>query len=100
MAQYEIDGAIVSTEKAQQQWAESLGWDGHNHISLATGSQWTHETLYLSAKGRFWIEFTSQWQGSRPSARFVSEQEAAVWLLKMGHELPPELAQYESEVSE
>ncbi len=105
MSRYSIetdDGAsvIVDTANAQASWEEATRWNGSNHISVATGSQWEHETLYRSAKGRYYIEHTSQWQGSTPSARFVSEEEAARWLLANERDLPDDLAALEGQVSE
>lgn len=100
MSRYDLDGAIVDTDNADAHWHESTRWNGNNHISVATGSQWEHETLYRSAKGRYYIEHTSQWQGSTDRAAFVSEQEAARWLLLNERDLPEDLAKYESEVSE
>ena len=100
MAKYRIDETIVDTDKAAQSWAEATRWNGSNHISKATGSQWEHETLYLSARGRYWIESTSQYQGSIPSARFVEREEAARWLLLNEHELPEDLGDLADEVVE
>lgn len=105
MARYKIetdDGnlTVVETKNAQDHWDEETRWDGNNHISRATGSQWEHETLYLSAKGRWYIEHTSQWQGSTPSARFVSPEEAATWLLANEHDLPEALESAGEAVSE
>ena len=101
MSRYQLDdGTVVDTDRASKHWNEITRWNGNNHISVATGSQWEHETLYRSAKGRYYIEHTSQWQGSTPRAQWVSEQEAARWLLLNERELPADLAKYESEVSE
>ena len=101
MARYEMDdGFIVDTDRAQSTWAEETNWNGNNHISRATGSQWDHERLYRSSKGRYYIESWSQWQGSTPSARFVSDEEAAAWLLKMEHDLPDELKEFEAQIVE
>lgn len=101
MSTYRIDGdGIVDTDKAQQTWEESTRWDGRNHISKATGSQWEHQTLYKSRKGRYYIVHMSQWQGTTPHAEWVSPQEAARWLLLMGHDLPEDLREYEDDVVE
>jgi hypothetical protein len=105
MARYTIetdDGTevVVDTANATDSWKEETRWNGNNHISRATGSQWEHETLYRSAKGRYWIEHTSQWQGSTDTARFVDEREAAVWLLRNEHDLPEALEAYADEVTE
>jgi hypothetical protein len=91
-SRYEMsDGMIVDTGNASRNWDEDTRFDGRNHISIATGSQWDHETLYRSRRGRYYIESVSQWQGSTPTAEWVSNEEAARWLLKMEHELPADL---------
>lgn len=87
MSKYRMeDGTIVNTESAARHWDEGTRWNGNNHISRATGSQWEHQTLYESRKGRYYVERTSQWQGSLPSAEWVSEQEAVRWLLTNEYE--------------
>lgn len=107
MARYKMsDGTIVDTAKASKSWEENTRFDGHNNVSVHTGSQWTHETLYRSRKGRYYIEVTSQWQGSAPHAEWISNEEATRWLLLddslrfFKHGLPEELEQYEEAVSE
>lgn len=79
------DGTVVNTDKASTHWEEDTRWDGRNHISVATGSQWEHQTLYRSRKGRYYIEHCSQWQGSTPGAEWVSNEEAVRWLIANGH---------------
>ncbi len=101
MARYRMDdGTVLDTENAVQSWEESTDWNGNNHISRATGNQWTHQTLYKSRKGRYWLECTSQWQGNRPHAEWISPEEAARWLLLMEENLTEDLQKYEDEVSE
>ncbi len=101
MATYRMsDGTVVRTENATRSWNEDTYWNGQNHISKATGTQWDHETLYRSRKGRYYVEHTSQWQGSQDSAEWVSNEEAARWLLHNGEELPAELQALEAQVSE
>ena len=101
MSKYTMDnGAVVDTDNATASWPEATRWNGNNHVSRATGSQWEHETLYKSAKGRYWIESTSQWQGSLPRAFFVSNEDAARWLLGNEHELPGDLREYEGAIVE
>lgn len=101
MARYRMDdGTVIDTENAQTSWREDTYWDGHNHVSKATGSQWDHETLYRSRKGRYYIEHTSQWQGRRPHVEWVSREEAARWLLAQGEELPEDLKDLEDEIME
>jgi hypothetical protein len=94
------DGTIVDTAKASGSWIEDTYWDGRNHISQATGSQWEHEQLYRSAKGRYWLEHWSQWQGSHARAEWLSREEAARWLLENNHPLPDDLAELEKKVAE
>ena len=80
MSKYKTDdGAILNTENAVQRWSEATRWDGSNFISLATGSQWTHESLFLSRRARYWLERASQWQGSTPSAEIISPAQAGAW---------------------
>ena len=86
MARYRMsDGMVVDTLKSSAMWREGTRWNGNNHISLATGSQWDHETLDRSRRGRYYVESESQWQGSTPSAEWVSNEEAARWLLGNEH---------------
>lgn len=101
MARFKMDdGAIIDTKKALQSWEECTDWNGNNHISRATGSQWNHETLYKSAKGNYYIVSSSQIQGNMDYARWVTPQDAARWLLLMEEDLPEDLEQYGEEVSE
>ena len=101
MARYQMDdGTIVDTKNAVSKWDESTDWNGNNHISRATGSQWLHQTLYRSRKGRYYIVHESQWQGSSPRAEWVSNHEAARWLLAMEEELPDDLAELAAEIVE
>lgn len=94
------DGTVVDTQNAVKDWKEDTFWDGRNHISKATGSQWHHQTLYKSRKGRYYVEHTSAYQGSRDHVEWVSREEAARWLLTNGHELPEDLADLEKEIVE
>jgi hypothetical protein len=101
MSTYEMDdGTIVKTENATASWKEDKNWDGRNYISVATGSQWDHEMLYRSKKGRYYIESTSQWQGRTDTVRWVSNRQAAIWLIANDHELPEELEPLRDEVEE
>lgn len=65
---------------------EGVRWDGRNYISLVTGSQWDHETLYYT-KGKTWVlRSWSQWQGSRDRYVILSEEQAVSWI--SDNELP------------
>jgi len=101
MARYKMkDGFIVDTAKAAASWEEATDWDGSNHISRATGSQWEHETLYRSAKGRYYVEHSSQWEGTLSYCAWATREEAAEWLLSMDKELPEDLAELEESIVE
>jgi hypothetical protein len=94
------DGTVVDTDNATQSWEEATRWDGSNHISVATGSQWNHEELHCSRKGRYYLEHTSQWQGSKPRAEWISKRTAAAWLLANEHAVPDDLKIDAEEVAE
>jgi hypothetical protein len=100
MAKFQVEGAVFDTEKARAKWSEATDWNGSNHISRATGSQWNHEELYLSAKGRYYVVRSSNMQGSQDEMEILSKREAAAWLLLNDHDLPEDLAGLESEVVE
>jgi len=93
-------GVIFDTERAAATWEEASDWDGSNHISRATGSQWKHETLHKSAKGRYYVVRSSDYQGSQDEMEILSPREAAAWLLLNDHELPDDLRELEGEVVE
>jgi hypothetical protein len=101
MSKYKMDdNTIVDTKKATQHWEEKTDWNGNNHISRVTGSQWEHEELYRSSKGRYYVERNSQIQGQTPYAVYVTGEQAAIWLLVNEYELPPELQEHEGEIVE
>ena len=81
MAVYTLEsGKVVDTKKAKHEISEGTRHDGNNNISLATGAQWEHETLFLSKKGTWYKEVWSQWQGSGSYAVEMSAREASEWL--------------------
>ena len=94
------DGTIVKSENATKSWQEERRFNGQNRVSVHTGTQWDHQTLHRSRKGRYWIEHDSDWQGSRAYAEWVGHRVAIAWLLLNGDELPADLAALEDEVSE
>jgi hypothetical protein len=92
MSKYRLeDGKVLNTDKASAEWEEAIDWNGQNFVSRPTRSQWEHETLYRSSKGRYYIERTSQRPESRPYAVLVTNEQATAWLLANDHELPQEL---------
>lgn len=78
------NGKWFDDDKATK-WSESTTWNGNNHISDATGSQWDHEAVYRTAKGTWVLHAWSQWQGSRPSYRTIDEATAIEWLIANRH---------------
>jgi hypothetical protein len=100
MATFRIEDSIVKTENASASWDEGTRWNGSNRISRATGSQWAHQTLYRSRRGRYYIVHSSQWQGTLDHAEWVSPQEAARWLLENGREIPDDLLEHAESVTE
>ena len=94
------DGSIVDTERAVESWKEERDWDGNNHIGKSSGTQWDYQVLHKSRKGRYYIEFTSNWQGRRDHVEWQSPEDAARWLLHNDIELPEDLKHLEEEISE
>lgn len=64
---------------------EATWWNGNNHISHATGSQWEHQRLYRTKGGRWILNTWSQWQGSSEEYLEISDRDAAAWLVKNEH---------------
>lgn len=101
MSAYKMeDGTVVDTANAKQHWEEATYHDGRNLISKATGDQWLHQDLYRSRKGRYYLVHSSQWQGSKDHAEWISKRTAAAWLLANEHEVPADLTEEAAEVSE
>jgi len=100
MARYKIDNRVVDTDKAEH-WDEHKVWDGRNRISVNTGSQWEHEELYRTRNGDYYLECWSDWQGTLPTAKFVSLKQACYWLLANYYdesELPNDLQEFVDEI--
>ena len=83
MRRQTIDGGGWLDLDRAKKYDEDTRWDGNNHISVATGSQWNHEALYCTRKGVYVINSWSQWQGSGESWTRI---DAADWLMRNGHE--------------
>lgn len=67
--------------ESSESFAEDTRWDGHNHISVPTGSQWDHEELYRTRGGTWILHSWSQWQGSRSSYEVIDAARALRWLI-------------------
>lgn len=77
---------------------EDTEWDGSNHISVATGSQWDHEMLIRTAQGRWVLNTYSNRQGVMETYRFISDNDAREWLLR--NDGDREVRQYFGEIEE
>lgn len=55
-------------------------WNGNNHISVHTRSQWDSQTLYRTSGGRWVLNHSSAWQGTTPRWEFVTDEQARRWL--------------------
>lgn len=70
-----------------EQFSEDTNWDGNNHISVNTGSQWNHQVLLRTAsKGQWVLNSWSNWQGTLETYGYVSDDKAREWLLLNGHD--------------
>lgn len=85
---FDEDGNFVGwfDRNKAERFAEATRWDGNNHISIATGSQWDHQELYHTAGGRWVLYFWSQYQGHPCGYRFVGDDRAREWLLLNDHD--------------
>lgn len=91
------DGRWFNAESATL-YQEGTQWDGHNYASVATGTQWDHESLWHTA-GEAWVMHAwSDWQGSGEAYNVVSASEAARWLIRNNLDLPPTLVQTGAEL--
>src|ERR1035437_4431725 len=65
-----------------ERFDEGRDFDGSNMISVITKSQWEHEALYRTAGGRWVRNHYSQWEGSRETYVFVTDDAAKDWLIR------------------
>lgn len=101
MSKYRMeDETIADTSKAVEYWNEATAWDGRNQISVNTGDQWLHETLFQSSKGRFYVVHSSDWQGSQNRAEWISPEEAVAWLELNNRDVPDHLKHLLEEIAE
>ena len=71
--------------EAAESFSEETRWNGNNHISKATGSQWEHEALYRT-KGGLWILNHYSQQGDAETYAIITNSEAAAWLVTNDYE--------------
>jgi hypothetical protein len=87
------DGRFFDADKAQC-FEEGTRFDGNNHVSLATGSQWDHEKLYLTAGGVWVVVPSSQREGRNPEPTIIDADEAARWIVRNEQDVPEALAKW------
>lgn len=88
MARVSVGSGMWFDPETSVRFDEATRFDGSNHISIATGTQWNHERLYRTRFGRYILHNWSQWQGSREHYEVVSSTRAHAWLVDNGHESP------------
>ena len=76
-------GQWFDSEKAEF-YKENIYHDGRNFISMATRSQFEHETIYITKSGKFILNHWSNWQGSVETYEIISKDDAAEWFGKQG----------------
>ena len=72
-------GRWFDSDKAES-FAEATTWNGNNHISKATGSQWNHSKLYITASNKCILESWSDYQGTVGTTEEIKREAAAIWL--------------------
>jgi hypothetical protein len=82
--------SIVSLTDGSSLWFETESavtfsegeyWDGCNHVSLSTGSQWKHQCLYYTRSGRWVLNTWGDWQGTWNEYVHIDESVAVEWLI-------------------
>ncbi len=61
---------------------EDTWFDGNNHISRVTGSQWFHQCLYFTAGGSWVLHRWSNYQNEPETYQLIELSEAIVWLIE------------------
>lgn len=78
------DGKWFNPSTAKQ-YQEDTHHDGRNHISVNTGTQWDHQSLYRTKGGTYVLCEWSDWQGSIERYGIMDEKSADDWLVANGH---------------
>jgi hypothetical protein len=79
------DGTRWFDLDSARRFEEKTTWNGSHLVSVATGSQGEHETLYHAAGGE-WVKHFSSYQGRGENWTLLETEEAHAWLLRNGHE--------------
>ena len=78
------DGRWFETEEAKL-YKNDTDWNGQNHVSVVTGSQFHHQWLYRTKSGLWILNCWSNYQNEIETYSEISEAEAEQWLLRNGH---------------
>lgn len=82
MVGYDLAGWFNDEAKDLIRFCEGTRFDGSNHISIATGSEWDHEALHLTGRNRRWVlNAWSKRQGGGDVYHLITEADAFRWLL-------------------
>jgi hypothetical protein len=68
--------------EAATSFKEATVWNGNNHISVPTGSQWEHQYLYYTKSGNWVLNCWSQYQNSIETYEQIDEDSAIEWLIE------------------
>lgn len=74
-------GRWFDSEKADY-YEEGTWWNGSNHISLSTGSQWHHEAIFITPGKVYILKFSSQYQKVPTTYQQITKEEAAQWFIR------------------
>lgn len=82
------DGGVLGwfNQATATEYTEAREWDGNNRISVPTGSQWHHQTLYRTTGGRWVLEHSSNMQGSLDRYEYIGDDRAREWLILNEHD--------------
>ena len=86
MTRQSIDNGGWFDLETAKRYRGGTDWDGHNHVSVHTRSQWSHETLYRTTRGTYILHASSQWQGAHDTWSRLTIADAVSWLIVNGDE--------------
>jgi hypothetical protein len=82
----EYDGKTLDgwfDPKTATRYDSGTEWDGNNHISVITGSQWVDEYLYRTKGGRWVLNHdATRYHNGSDDYRFITDEQARDWLLR------------------
>jgi len=80
------DGSNTYFDKDRAtKYDEDTNWDGHNNVSVATGSEFNHQILYRTANGSWVLHSWSQQERTVDKYEAIPDADAFAWLVCDGH---------------